>query len=68
MTQLLQSFVLLQDASHRNKQTQDLTPKKVGKKRVGILEQNQVEILGIVEEYPDKCLWQYLEIQSFVLL
>jgi hypothetical protein len=44
------------------KQTQDLTPKKVGTKRVGILEQNQVEILAIVEEYPDKCLWQYVEI------
>jgi len=29
---------------------------------VGILEQHQVEILAIVEEYPDKCLWQYLEI------
>jgi transposase len=50
------------------KQTQDLTPKKVGTKRVGILEQNQVEILAIVEEYPDKCLWQYVEIQSFPLL
>ena len=38
------------------KQTEDLTPKKVGTKRV------QVEIWGIIEEYPDKCLWQYLEI------
>ena len=44
------------------KQTQDLTPKKVGTKRVGILEQNKVAILAIVEEYPDKCLWQYVEI------
>jgi transposase len=35
------------------KQTQDLTPKKVGTKRVGILEQNKVAILAIVEEYPD---------------
>ena len=46
------------------KQTQDLTPKKVGTKRVGILEQHQVEILAIVEAYPDKCLCQYLEIMG----
>ena len=29
---------------------------------MGILEQNKVAILAIVEEYPDKCLWQYVEI------
>jgi hypothetical protein len=44
------------------KQTQDLTPKKVGTKRVGILEQNQVAILAIVEEYPDTV---YLSIKGY---
>ena len=44
------------------RQTQDLTPKKVGTKRVGILEENRVAVLEIVKEYPDKFLWQYVEI------
>jgi len=31
---------------------------------VGILKQHQVEILAIIEAYPDKCLWPYLEIMG----
>lgn len=64
--EVAERFMVTKRTVHRlvqqYRQTQDLTPKKVGTKRVGILEQNQVAVLGIVEEYPDKFLWQYLEI------
>lgn len=64
--EVAERFMVTKRTVHRlvqqYRQTQDLTPKKVGTKRVGILEENQVAVLEIVEEYPDKFLWQYVEI------
>jgi transposase len=40
---------------HQYQQTQDLSPKKVGTKRVGILEQHRQEVMTVIE----RCLNYY---------
>ena len=44
------------------KQTQDLTPRRVGRKQVGILEQHRQEVMAIIAEHPDFYLWQHQEL------
>ncbi len=43
------------------RQTQDLTPQKLGTRKVGILENYKDFVLSMVESYPDWTLQQYTE-------
>ena len=45
----------------QNKETGDLTPKKVGTKKASPLEAHKVVIVEMVEQHPDWTLWQYCE-------
>jgi transposase len=45
----------------QNRETGDLTPKKVGTKKASPLEAHKVVIVEIVEQHPDWTLWQYCE-------
>ncbi|MFS8903345.1 IS630 family transposase [Synechococcus sp. H60.4] len=64
--QVAERFMVTKRTVHRwvrqYQQTQDLTPKKVGTKRVGILEQHRQEVMAIIAEHPDFYLWQYQEL------
>ncbi|MFS8914238.1 IS630 family transposase, partial [Synechococcus sp. B60.2] len=64
--QVAERFMVTKRTVHRwvrqYQQTQDLTPKKVGTKRVGILEQHRQEVMAIIAEHPDLYLWQYQEL------
>ena len=64
--QVAERFMVTKKTVHRwvrqYQQTQDLTPKKVGTKRVGILEQHRQEVMAIIAEHPDFYLWQYQEL------
>lgn len=45
----------------QNRETGDLTPKKVGTKKASPLEAHKVVIVEMVEQHPDWTLWQYCE-------
>lgn len=45
----------------QNKETGDLTPKKVGTKKASPLEAHKLVIVEMVELHPDWTLWQYCE-------
>ena len=45
----------------QNRETGDLTPKKVGTKKSSPLEARKEQIVEMVEQYPDWTLWQYCE-------
>ncbi len=66
--QVAERFMVTKRTVHRwvrqYQDTQDLTPKKVGTKRIGILDQNYSKVMEIIVAYPDKCLWQYRDMIS----
>ena len=45
----------------QNRETEDLTPKKVGTKKPSPLEAHKEIIVETVEQHPDWTLWQYCE-------
>ena len=45
----------------QNRETGDLTPKKVGTKKPSPLEAHKEMIVEMVEQHPDWTLWQYCE-------
>jgi len=61
--QVAERFKVTKRTGHRwvrqYQQTQDLTPKKVGSKRVAILARHAQEVMATIAEHPDFYLWQY---------
>lgn len=58
-------FMVTKRTVHRlttqNRETGDLTPKKVGTKKSSPLEAHKQVIVEMVEQHPDWTLWQYCE-------
>ncbi len=66
--QVAERFIVTKPTVHRwvrqYHQTQDLTLKTAGTKRIGVLDQHYSKVMESIENYPDKCLWQYRDILS----